>query len=71
MPAATIPFGAAQVVSAIQDLAEAQITHVTDREERRRLHLDGQTPLVAPALDFGWRFAVERIGGPGWAKDVR
>jgi hypothetical protein len=69
-PASLIPSLARKVVARIEELAERNASEGSDRETRRRLHLDRDTAFGNSSSYLRPCLAIERIGRPGLAGHV-
>src|SRR5712691_1291031 len=70
VPFARIPYIAAHIVAAIEQLGKLDAAKLGDSEESRRFHLDGQTALCAATLYFAPRLTVGGISGPGFSLNI-
>jgi hypothetical protein len=56
-PSALVPDLVGQAVARVEQLTEPDSAEARDRDERGRLHLDDDAPLLDPASDARTRFA--------------
>ncbi len=71
VPLAVVPNLPAAIVTAVENLAELDVAELSHGEERGCLHLDSKATFSTPARDLGLGFAIECVGRPGLAEDVR
>src|SRR5215469_11482595 len=65
VPMPRIPFGAAEVIPAVEDLAEGNATELGNGEEGRGFHLHRDAALLATAPYLLRSLAIDGIGSPG------
>ena len=70
VPASAVPLHAAQIITAVQDLAHGDATELRDCQECGVFHFYRQTPLSTTLGDFVACFAVEGIGCPCCTRDI-